>query len=414
MSTDDLLQELLAKRIKEAGYAQLTDLFIRKVAKKGHRMSQDERTRFQKWLMDGATETFRFDDGKADEGKITLVISSREQRRMLGKIRKGHQVDAEQAVAAFLETLPKLLLEDFKSAWPKQAKSQKRDTNRFRRHLERLWGKPLEQLAMLLVLARELGDGILEELNRSPRQKTPSMNEAMVRLHARSCQIAEEVMTLLHAGLADGAIARWRSLHEVSVVLFFIWQRGEYMARRYLDHDVVESFRAALGYDQTCERLGRPPLTEGDWKELRKARDTVLKKYGEDFDEDYGWAAAALKKRRPKFADLQSAVELDHWKSDYKFASHNVHAGSKGISFRLSSPDSDQVISGASDFGLCEPGQNTAISIAQTSTVIVQLAPTLERLAMAKTLGALCEEIGYEFLEAHNRIVESLNDTEVE
>src|SRR5262249_50921986 len=42
--------------------------------------------------------------------------------------------------------------------------------------------------------------------------------EALVRLHARSCLVAEEVCWLMEGGFASGAHSRWRTLHELVTV----------------------------------------------------------------------------------------------------------------------------------------------------------------------------------------------------
>ena len=59
-------------------------------------------------------------------------------------------------------------------------------------------------------------------LNHRLREQNPCPNpftvEVQTRLHARACQIAREVLTLLYAGFAEGAMARWRALHELAVL----------------------------------------------------------------------------------------------------------------------------------------------------------------------------------------------------
>jgi len=54
-----------------------------------------------------------------------------------------------------------------------------------------------------------------------------------------------------------------------------------------------------------------------------------------DFAMPNGWASDALGKKRVTFADLESKGQLDHFRPYYKMASHNVHAGAKGITWRL-------------------------------------------------------------------------------
>jgi hypothetical protein len=93
----------------------------------------------------------------------------------------------------------------------------------FRERLYERWQMPLERLRMLVTVTREFGAGI----NENARQSTSAtshkfMIDVLSRSHARACQIDEEIICLLEGGFADGAMARWRTLHEVAVVASFI------------------------------------------------------------------------------------------------------------------------------------------------------------------------------------------------
>ncbi len=68
---------------------------------------------------------------------------------------------------------------------------------------------------------------------------------ASLKLRARVCRTGAEIVTLLEAGHADGAFARWRSLYELMVVLALSMDRGNAVADAFLDHDVVASHRTA-------------------------------------------------------------------------------------------------------------------------------------------------------------------------
>ena len=57
--------------------------------------------------------------------------------------------------------------------------------------------------------------------------------------------MADEIICLLENGFADGAMARWRTLHEIAIVAIVLSKHGEDIAQGYLDHQAVESKRAA-------------------------------------------------------------------------------------------------------------------------------------------------------------------------
>ena len=89
---------------------------------------------------------------------------------------------------------------------------------------------------------------IWENINNALRPdgggERPQTFDLLIKLHARACQITEEVICLLGGGFADGAMARWRSIHEISAVSL-IEEHGEGLAERYRLHEVVELRRRA-------------------------------------------------------------------------------------------------------------------------------------------------------------------------
>jgi hypothetical protein len=76
----------------------------------------------------------------------------------------------------------------------------------------------------------------------------------------RACQVTDEIACLLENGFADGAMARWRTLHEIAMVAAVISQHGEAIAERYLAHQFVESKRAMDKYLACYKQLGYGPL----------------------------------------------------------------------------------------------------------------------------------------------------------
>ena len=65
-------------------------------------------------------------------------------------------------------------------------------------------------------------------------------------MHARACRTGYEILTLLDAGLASAAHARWRSLHEVAAVAFFVKEHGPETAERYLATQITLPCHHAL------------------------------------------------------------------------------------------------------------------------------------------------------------------------
>jgi hypothetical protein len=398
MIADSIVQKLLSERCLDHGHELAADLIARKTAMQGVRLSVRERKRILPWVKGGCVGELSLRSRR--KKNIKLEITPRELRRMLGRLRKQMPFDAQAAVTAVLGRAPPLLYTQFKKNWPAHALRERRQLRAFERRLIKSWARPLRLIEMLVALSREIGGDVNEDARAKMTRKNADFVEVITRLHGRACQIASEGIVLLRSGYPDGAMARWRTLHEVAVVLLFLDTHGIKIARQYLDHQAIESFKAATDYDKYAPRLGHAPLSPEDWKRLNEERDLVLKFYGKNFSGDYGWAASVLKTPKPTFRDIENSITLAHWRPDYRLASHNVHANPKGITLRLGIDNEDVVLVGPSNIGLCEPGQNLAISLCQATAVVVQLSPTLDRLCTMKAISDLTEDVTRAFAES--------------
>jgi hypothetical protein len=405
MSANDLLHAAQRNLSQQVVDSLLAGLFSRKLAKQGLTVPIRKKKAFRKWISDGATGSFVISNERRDLN-LRLDITAREARRLIGKARRIIAEVSSQAVSSTSAKFVRPLLKDLRDNWQKHAHSEQRVIEGFERRLARRWRRPLELLELQVVIAKEMGGDLNEELRKRSGKKRRHLVEALTRLHARACQVAAEVLVLLCKGYPDGAMARWRSLHEIAVVALYVWQHGEAMAERYLDHDVVESARAADEYSAKCERLGHEPIPESELTALAEKRAVMLRKHGPLFASQYGWAAAGLKGiKKPTFANIEHAVGLDHFRPYYQLASYNVHANPKGILFRLGLiDDRDLLIVGPSNYGLVDPGQNTGLSLAQITGTVTQLAPTMDRIMLLTAMTELAGQIGDAFVQVQLRI----------
>src|SRR4029453_18700836 len=118
---------------------------------------------------------------------------------------------------------------------------------------------------------------------RGPPIHTPYLVYIVTRLHARACQISLEVHTLLSFGLADGAMARCRTLHEIAATAFFVHDQGEQTAERYVLHEAIESWRAACDYNRHARALKMRPYSATEMNTIEKARKQLLDRFGKSF-----------------------------------------------------------------------------------------------------------------------------------
>lgn len=265
---------------------------------------------------------------------------------------------------------------------------------------KKLWEDGLNLLETFLVICFEAG----EDFNNAYREDSSKSNDfkfdVLTRLHSRSIQVGYEVLTLLKSGYADGAHARWRTLHEITVVGLFINKNDQETAEKYLLHELVDSYKAMIQYQKYCEQLNQPPFPKEKLIDTKSLYDKLINKYGVDFAEPYGWAATCLNKHRINFSDIEIESGLEHLRPYYKMASYNVHASSKGIKFRLGLSDTfnEVLLSGPSNYGLADPGHGVALSLSQITSALLIYRNNFDHLVILKILDKYCDEIGEAFL----------------
>src|SRR5262249_13689312 len=147
----------------------------------------------------------------------------------------------------------------------------------------------LNKLRMMLTVAREWAGGVHARKQAQQGQELSALDDVLFRLHVRACQVMTEIIVLLENGLADRAMARWRTLHELTTVVTFIHEKGEDVAEKYKMYQIVESKRAADLYVKTHEALGYKAMSDESLAKINTDFESVVAKYGTPFSKPYGW-----------------------------------------------------------------------------------------------------------------------------
>jgi hypothetical protein len=257
------------------------------------------------------------------------------------------------------------------------ARKARRDARRaeFGRRLREQWGKALDAFDELVAVTAETGDLVA----RRHVSDTP-LFVAQELLRQRACQVSWEIHTLCSTGFADGAYARWRTLHEIAVVMTFLRKFGEPAAKRYFDHAHIKNRKILREYEDCQAELKNSPLPPEEVQRSEDKKQAALSKYtGEDFGEDYGWAAKFCGVPKPSFFHIRKAADYGFWKAHYGMANHSIHAGPHGVLFRLGHPleTPPTPLSGPSLVGLGTPLDAAAITLGHAT------------LAFFESLGAL-------------------------
>ena len=244
----------------------------------------------------------------------------------------------------------------------------------FEARLAARWGRPLDLFDLTVEQALEAGRWINTRWRPRAAACQDQKFEALIRLHGRAVMTANEVQVLLRAGYSTGALARWRTIHEIWVVSSVLGDHDQEVSRRYLVHNAVESMKGEEEYEETWEALGFEPP---DWTLAKRdeLRASLRDDFGEPFLRDYGWAAPLFGDRAPRFRQIQELAALDHWRGYYRMASHGTHANPKGISWNIQgSGRADVIWAGPSNAGLVDPAQCTLIALANVTVGLLRYA----------------------------------------
>src|SRR5258706_5569329 len=410
-SVEDTLSDLFAKLMEE-NFPQdvlLLLLVTKKVKKHGINLTRNQKQKLTLHFQNNGVEGL-------DGLKIEL---NRKQKAQLKKF--GHEnvilsiddTDLDNLRAELEELfsnvgektlayLSKNLLREWKNQSKPMLRMQKSNRRIFNIYVNKHWGKSLDLLEALIGVCLEVGLDFNEKYRPTAIQENNLVFDVLTRLHARGCQVSSEILTLLRNGFADGAHARWRTLHEICTEARFIQIYGNDVAFRYAKHAVVADYQRAIAYREHSSVIGYMPPSPEEFDFIEKQHDEVLKLFGVSFGRDYGWAHNALNKKekdKVTFTEIEKMVGLSHIRPFYKSANLNVHSGSLGTIFRLGlPPNRNLLVAGPSIYGLAEPGQNTAYSINLLTKSLLSIdSSSLENIGFILASGKLTDEVVWGF-----------------
>lgn len=278
----------------------------------------------------------------------------------------------------------------------------RKPTEDFLKRLNADWGDGFDLLEIFIAISKELAADWIKDSDFVRNELTMSL----IRLQARGCQVASEVLVLLRNGFADGAFARWRTLHEIAVVALFLQKHGIDSAIRYIASDVVEGYKIAKKEIECQEAMGYDGPSVTELEDLKRHVEAVKSKFGKGICNEYGWAAPFIEKEKANFRDIERDVDLERFRRNYGIASANVHAGVKGITFKLSLLDGqDIILSGPSNVGFVEPGHSSAIALLQVNSTFLLLQEPTQAAIYLSIMSIMCNEIGNKLLGSHAEVV---------
>ncbi len=406
MHLQEKLLAVLVDKSRKLARDWLSDIFKKKLAEIGANTAPELIAALVEHTFAGSGERFTWnnDIGTSESPLCVSLAITDADLTELDRIETDFLASLPKIVEKVSATTAAIAFKALNAHWPRQHAYEFEERAAFKERLEERYGKAFDFLRMLYAISLEIGqNAIRQRQSLNPRQPG-YLSDVLIRLHVRACQVTAEVITLMENGYADGAMARWRTLHEIIVVALVIWDFGEPIAERYVEHTIVETKRAAEMYSSVRVRAGDEPLSVHEMQEMQKAYDNVVQKFGKEFKTEYGWAAHHLQNPNPNFSHLEAAAGHAALRSDYKMASYNIHAGPKGIFFKLGTFDSSCLIAGASNVGFVAPGCNTAYALTQMNVLILERRQQLDEIVTMRTLMHLRDATCHAFARADHKL----------
>lgn len=327
----------------------------------------------------------------------------RKLEKTIRKLAKSKKINPDE-LDVFLEenyrdwvnSMANLVHEDLQRRSKEMLVEENRNVRDFERRNKRRWKLPLDQLKIMIRIVEESAEGLVAEWNKK-HKSDPYTFGAMNHLCVRSLMLVREIICLIEGGFADGALGRWRSLHETAVVACFIAKHGELTAERFMASFNCKSKKAMLQFNEYAERANLEPFGDEDIRVAEKECRELEVRLGKGLGDDFGWAREALStKGKPTLFDLEQATGLDHWRPRYRWSSQNIHSSYRPpfSSLGVSEAKAMLHLTGQSNSGMVDPIHMTAMSLLVAATSFLTHWPNMGRLVAAQILGQISRDIG--------------------
>lgn len=281
---------------------------------------------------------------------------------------------AEQTTKSAGRALYRTLIETA----PDMLTDRRKERESFERRNFQRWRKAFDLIETIWVSCEELGRNFNQHNRPTAVAEQDYVFEAMVHLHAKALLVTAEIICLLRGGFADGALTRWRTLYETSVIAVLMRQEGQELALRYLAHSRVQAWNEAQEEEGETD--------EG--RRLKVQAEYAIEKFGPELKRRNGWACAITGQKYPTFEKLAELAGKADGKSLYHHASLHVHSNHRALDelLGMSEAQEDILLVGPSNSGMVGPLTLTSMSVVEITSLLLLTRPNLDRLAFVNSL----------------------------
>lgn len=212
------LHTVFMRELRKAPQAFIRHCLEERIVERAPDAPREFATEFAAFLLEGRTGEFVWNDGSDEMSEIDLEITEDDLNEVLCNAKALMAEKLPQVIPEIVQKSAAGIVRTLKADWPAQRAFEEARRQEFRENLRDRWGSAFDTLRMMYTIASEIGGENAKRNRRSRSKKKRVLCDTLVRLHARACQVLLEIIVLMEDGLADGAMARWRTLHELTIV----------------------------------------------------------------------------------------------------------------------------------------------------------------------------------------------------
>lgn len=313
---------------------------------------------------------------------------------------KKIQKKLPEMVQSLGDTFKKVLLEQYKSDILPNIEDQ---IDKYKTNLYTDYKEAFDLFQIFIDINKYCGKRTLEELEKDQNYNLKKKHHIIFRIQSRSCQIASEILTLLRNGYPDGAQARWRTMHELAVILIILNESPDKTTEMFIDYGTIEKYKQSNDFEHQRHKIEWPALDVNQLTNLKDKRVELINKYGKEFANSYGWTKEILPKGRRNFRELEKLSGIDYMRPFYSWANDNIHSSITGLISRRGQIESGREsylnLAGPSYYGFGDPAQFTITTLRGITSIILELYDDLENQVFDSLIYDLDGEIKEAFFD---------------
>ena len=287
----------------------------------------------------------------------------------LEKITPKHLV---RVVLKSADKISKFLDKSLMDRAPDMLSRRRKDEANFAARNLRRWREAFDLIEVIWVSCDEIGRNFNQHFRPDAVEAQDYVFEAMTHLHAKSLLVVSEMICLMKGGFADGALTRWRTLHELNVVATLVRREGRELALRYLAHAHVQAWKEALVANEDDD-----DQDDEEFETIKVRAEYALAQFGDELKRTNGWACALTGQKYPTFEELEKLAGKTSERSLYKHASLHTHGNHRSPNDLLGMSESEEalLLVGPSNSGMAGPLTLASMSLVRLRCFLFSCDP---------------------------------------